>query len=69
MKVFRLKNLKIIMLAVTVIACFMLLTGCGAASIEGTWVLTEEIEANGNKLNQKQYLIRSLYSSFRQINR
>ena len=54
MKVFRFKTMKIIMLVSVITACFMLLTGCGAASIEGTWVLTEEIEANGNKLSQEQ---------------
>ena len=54
MRVFKLKTLKIIMLLSALIACSGLLTGCGAATIEGTWVLTEEIEANGNKLSKEQ---------------
>ena len=54
MKVFKLKTLKIIMLLTVVFAFSGLLTGCSAATIDGTWVLTEEIEANGNKLSQEQ---------------
>ena len=43
-----------IMLAVMT-AGMLALSGCGDGdSIEGTWVLTEEIEADGNKLDSKE---------------
>ena len=42
------------MLAV-ITAGVLSLSGCGdGGSIEGTWILTEEIEADGNKIDSKE---------------
>ncbi len=47
------KTGKIILAVIT--AGVLSLSGCGNGdSIEGTWVLTEEIEADGNKIDSKE---------------
>ena len=35
-------------------AAALSLSGCGGGSIEGTWVLTEEVEADGNKIDSNE---------------
>ena len=43
---------KLISVFMSLIIGIFVLTGCNAGSIEGTWVLYEEIEPSGNKLSQ-----------------
>ena len=42
-----------VMLAVMT-AGMLALSGCGGGGIEGTWVLNEEIEADGSKIDSKE---------------
>ena len=44
---------KIIAALVVLALSIMAFTGCGEKGIEGTWVLTEEIQADGTKISKK----------------
>lgn len=47
------KRFFIVLLTLFTTAGTVFLTGCGGKGIEGTWILNEEIDANGDKLTQK----------------
>lgn len=44
---------KLAFLVAVLLSFTTVITGCGSAGIEGTWVLVEEIEADGNKLSKE----------------
>lgn len=45
---------KAIAVIVTLALSIMVFTGCGEKGIEGTWVLTEEIQADGTKVSKSE---------------
>lgn len=47
------KNNRIIAILVVLTLSILAFTGCGEKGIEGTWVLKEEIQADGTKLSGK----------------
>lgn len=48
------RNNRIIAILVVLTLSILAFTGCGEKGIEGTWVLKEEIQADGTKLSSKE---------------